>query len=274
MRLTGWLPAEAVRAFARIAGSVAWFTWRARRETIDANMRYLVREASRRRALGARVLPNLMEAATDLWRLPSASRDEVAGMVEAQGLEHLQAALLEGRGVILAGGHLGPYELGGAWLASRGFPVHAMVERLPPETAGAMAAYRTSTGMHLIDRSTGPRALLRVLRAGEAVALICDRMVGTGAPGQVVSFGQGSREIPSGPASFALATGARVVTGCIVRREAPGARYVMSLAPPIDPTDHTVTSLTALIGTRLSEMATAHPDEWYVFQPDWRDDAR
>ena len=214
----------------------------------------------------------MLEAATDLWRLPSLAGAELDGLVDAHGLEHLDAAVAAGRGVILASAHLGPYELAGAWLAHRGYVVHAMVERLPEETGAALAAYRSSTGMQLLDRSSGPRGLLRVLKAGEVAALVCDRMVGAGAPGQIVTFGQGLREIPVGPASFAIATGARVVTGAIVRsRHGPG-RYQLTLDPPVDPGGHTVATLTGHIGERLSAMTVAHADEWYVFQPAWRDD--
>lgn len=222
--------------------------------------------------LGRLVLPNMLEAVTDLWRLPTLDRDALDRLVDVRGLEHLDAAVAAGHGVILATAHLGPYELAGAWLAHRGYVVHAMVERMPEETGAALAAYRSSTGMQLLDRSSGPRGLLRVLKAGEVAALVCDRMVGAGAPGQVVPFGRGFREIPVGPASFALASGARIVTGSIVRNPFGPGRYQLSLDPPVDPAGHTVVTLTTLIGERLSAMASAHADEWYVFQPAWRND--
>jgi KDO2-lipid IV(A) lauroyltransferase len=272
MGVARWCPAPILHATARGGGRLAHLLAGARRHAVQENMRRLVEDASRRPALARRVMPNLAEAAVDLWRLPSLPSSELETLVAPRGLDHVTQAHARGRGVILAGAHLGPYELAGAWLAAQGFPVHAMVETMTPETAEALAAYRTSTGMQLIDRTTGPRALLRVLKAGGIVALICDRMVGEGAPGMMVPFGHATREIPTGPAAFAVATGAPVVTGAVVRSAQPGARYDLEFDPPFDPADHDVPSLTRTIGARLSRQVMAHPDEWYVFQPAWRDD--
>ena len=271
MRLARWLPAGVLHRVARLAGWIGWHASHSRREVISRNLHFLVGDPTRERRLGPRVLANMMEAAVDLWRLPFLDRAALDALVVASGLDHLDAAIAAGRGAILATAHLGPYELAGAWLAHRGYVVHAMVERMPAETSAALTAYRSSTGMQLLDRSSGPRAVLRVLKAGEVAALVCDRMVGSGAPGTVVPFGAGRREIPTGPASLAVATGARVVTGRIVRDRARGTGYHLTLDPPLDPTGQTTEALTARIGERLSAMTVAHPDEWYVLQPAWRD---
>ena len=271
MRLARWLPAGVLHRLARFAGWIGWHTSHTRRDVIARNLQYLTSDATRARRLGPRVLGNMMEAAVDLWRLPSLDSAALDTLVVASGLEHLDAALATGRGAILATAHLGPYELAGAWLAHRGYVVHAMVERMSAETGAALTAYRSSTGMQLLDRTSGPRAVLRVLKAGEVAALVCDRMVGSGAPGTVVPFGAGRREIPTGPASLAVATGACVVMGRIVRDRARGTGYHLTLDPPLDPAGQTAETLTAHIGQRLSAMAVAHPDEWYVLQPAWRD---
>lgn len=273
MRLGRWLPAAALHRSARVAGAVAWRLPGDRRRVIEENMRHFVSSDAERHRLARRVLPNLLEAATDLWRLPSCPLDSVRSWVAAEGLGGLRAAQARGRGVILATAHLGPYELAGGWLAALGIPVHAMVEHMAPETAAALAAYRTSTGMRLIDRSRGARAVLQVLRAGEVAALVCDRMVGGGAPGLVVPFGDAWREIPTGPASLACSTGAAVVTGAIVRGTSGATRYRLLIDPPVDPAGHTVASLTAHVGARLTALVAAHPDEWYNFQPAWRSHA-
>ncbi len=262
------LPASMLYPLARLAGRVAWALLPARRAVVHRNLAHLGAD----HAHASEVLPNLMEAAIDLWRLPSLTPEAVRGLVQVEGIEHLERARTGGRGVILATGHLGPYELAGAWLAAQGFPVHAMVEGLQPETTAALAAYRTATGMKLIDRGTGTRAVLRALRAGDVVALVCDRMVGEGAPGLHVPMGDTTREIPTGPASLSVATGAPVVTGHIRRREESGPRYVIALDPPLSPEGQDVDGLTRAIGARLDATLRQYPTQWYVFQPAWRED--
>jgi KDO2-lipid IV(A) lauroyltransferase len=232
-------------------------------------------DARAQRRIARRTFANLLDAAVDLWRLPTMSRATFDALVTIEGRDHLDAALAHGKGVVAVTPHLGPYELGGAWLANAGYPVHAMVEVLDPETNAAMARYREATGMRLIPRSAGLRPVLRLLRERQIVLLVADRVVGEGAEGLEVSFGSGHRAIPTGPAALAIATGAPLVMGYITRTQRSRPRYVIRFEPALDVErsgdahrDREV--LTQQVGRRLSAVAQAHPDEWFVFQPDWR----
>ena len=56
--------------------------------------------------------------------LPSVGREKVLDLVESlEGWEILEEAVSRGRGVILVTGHLGNWELGGAYIAARGVPL-------------------------------------------------------------------------------------------------------------------------------------------------------
>lgn len=214
---------------------------------------------------------NFFEAASDLFRLPSLRPGEIQEMITAEGLEHLHAARELDRGVIVVTPHLGPYELGGAYLASLGLPVHGMVEDIDPETNAALASYRGATGMGVVSRSTGLRQMYRLLKEGQIVLLVADRVIGEGAEGVVVPWGSGRRPVPSGPAAFALATGAPIVSGYIVRRPAGArTRYLLHLDAPIVATGKSRDELTRDVAARMAGAVCQHPDQWYVFQPDWQ----
>jgi KDO2-lipid IV(A) lauroyltransferase len=191
-----------------------------------------------------------------------------------EGREHLDIALALGRGVIVVTPHLGPYELGGALLASLGYAVHAVVERLDAATLDALASYRAATGMGLVTRDAGARSLVRLLREGQVVLLVADRVVG-GGEGVVVPFGNGGRAVPTGPAALALATGAPVLVGAIVRTGTSVPRYRVHLEPALHP-DRTGDAardrdaFTRRLAARLAAFVTAHPEQWFVFQPDWQ----
>ena len=271
------VPVGPVRRTARVCGWLGYWFAPGRRAVIRANLRHLAPGLSHREhgRLARRTFANLFDSAVDLWRLPSAPLQEVTGQALVVGREHFDAALALGRGVVVVTGHLGPYELGGATLAALGFPVHAMVEDLDAETSEALATYRRATGMQVISRSRGLRAAYRLLREGQMVLLVADRMVGEGSEGTVVPFGAGERTIPTGPAAFAIATGAPVVVGFIVRNPAAPPRYLVRVEPPILPPDPSGDvgadrlRLTREIGSRLAAAAIAHPDQWFVFQPEW-----
>lgn len=271
------VPVGAMRAVARIVGRVAYWGARTRRLTILDNIAHIApRETpSVQRRLAKRTFMNLMEGAVELFRIPTASHEELMALIELKGRENLEAALALGRGVVAVTPHLGPYELGGAYLAADGFPVHAMVEDIDPDVNAALALYREATGMKLISRSRGLRAALRVLKDKEILLLVADRVVGEGSDGIEVDFASGVRAIPTGPASFALASGAPIIVGHIARKSGDGARYLIQLEQPIlpEPSSDLASDrrrLTAQIAERFSQLVQAHPDEWFVFQPEWK----
>ena len=266
------VPAPLFRAAFSVIGSLGWWGAGARRQVALENARHLApdRSAAEQRAIARRLFRNLFEAASDLFRLPVMGREGLLELVACEGLDGFRAALAGGRGVIVATGHLGAYELGAAWVAAMGFPVHAMVEDLDPEANAALATYRRATGLHLVGRNTGTRVLYRLLREGQVILLAADRVVGAGAhEGMRVPFGDASRSVPMGPAVLAIATGAPIVVASIVRGEPGGTRYVVRMEAPIDPTGRDRDALAREVAARLDTLTRAHPDQWFVFQPEW-----
>ncbi len=276
IRLMRVLPAAPVRWIARGVGSVASVLAFRRRAIVMENLAWLapsLSTAERRRAT-RRTFANMLGAAIDLWRLPTLRPGELDALVGVEGREHLDAALALGRGVIVVTGHLGPYELGGAWLAHKGYPAHAVVEELDPETSAALALYREATGMNLVPRSAGIRPLIRLLRDNHVVILVADRVVGHRTDGIAIPFGSGRREVPTGPAALALATGAPIVVGVITTARVTPPAYLVHLNRAIVGTDTGARrrdrdTITQQIGEELSAAAQAYPDQWFVFQPHW-----
>jgi KDO2-lipid IV(A) lauroyltransferase len=276
VRVLGVVPVAPVRWIARGAGTLAYVFATERRATLLENQARLAPNDSARthRRRARATFRHLLDAAIDLWRIPTLPPGAFDALVGVEGREHLDAAMAMGKGVIAVTAHLGPYELGGAWLAQAGYPVHAMAEAIDPETNAALALYREATGMKLVSRTAGMRPLLRLLRDGQVLLLVADRVIGSGDGGLAVPFGTGRRAIPTGPAALALATGAPIVIGYITRNRERGARYLVRLEAPIVPqptgdTSHDRQLLTTQVAARLSAVVQAHADEWFVFQPEW-----
>src|SRR5437879_9488420 len=83
------------------------------------------------RAVG-RAFTSYAEYWAESFRLLDVSAEELGRHMERSGLEHLDAAVALGRGVILAVPHLGSWDRGGAWLASVGYRLTVVVEPLEP----------------------------------------------------------------------------------------------------------------------------------------------
>ncbi|MGH7713531.1 MAG: lysophospholipid acyltransferase family protein [Gemmatimonadaceae bacterium] len=279
MTLASTTPAPIARGLGRVAATLAYAALPARREIILGNLRRTAPNASpaERRRLARNTFRHIAECQVDLYRLRSTPLHELREFVAVHGLEHVEAARALGRGVVIVTGHLGNYELGGAWLATFGFPVHAMVEDVAPDILALLEEYRTATGMRTIARNRGARDAYRVLKSGGVLILVADRVIGDTSDGIELPFCQGRRAVPRGPAQLALATGAPIVVGYVARTPNGPQRYRIVLEPPIMP-DGTepdaVFTLTRRVTDRLAAAVREYPDQWFVFQPGWTTDER
>lgn len=134
---------------------------------------------------------------------------------KVEGLEHVEAALGRGRGVITFTGHLGCWESWPVALGSHGVPIAVVARPLEnPHLAARLIRARTGTGSRVIDKQGAMREGLAVLRRGGVIGLLIDqRPEKTGEP--VPFFGH--RAFAAGSlAALALRTGAPVVPGFAV----------------------------------------------------------
>lgn len=128
------------------------------------------------------------------------------------GMDHLQAALRQGRGVVAFSGHLGVWELWPLALGRRGVPVSVIARPLDnPFLNERLVGFRASTGSRVIAMRGALREASAVLRRGGVVCLLIDqRPERTGVPVPFfgcTAFGAGS------VAALALRTGAPIVPG-------------------------------------------------------------
>jgi KDO2-lipid IV(A) lauroyltransferase len=170
-----------------------------------------------RRAMVARTFRCLGQNLTNTLALLDAREPEERTLsLPAESANALAAALAEGRGVVYATAHLGPWERMASLLAHRGFPITTLArESYDPRfhellydplraRRGVTAIYRGSPG--------APAAIVRALKKGRVLGFLMDL------PGRVPTIpvtllGQPSRA-PVGPARLALRLGVPVVVGC------------------------------------------------------------
>ncbi len=205
-------------------------------------------------------------------RLGRTSPVEVEERTFVQGLDYLAEGVALGRGVIMALPHVGSWEYGGAFLATQNLPMTSVAERIePPELFEFFVEQRAAMGLTILplDASSGG-AVMSALREGKLVGLLSDRDVaGNGI--EVEFFGE-TTTMPAGPATLALRTGARLVTGAVY--SGPGRDHRAIVEPPLDTTRQgslrrDVARLTQEIATRFEGLILRAPDQWHVFQPLW-----
>jgi len=211
----------------------------------------------------------------EAFRLPSMSAEQVTRGLTHEGIEHLDAAVAAGKGVILVTPHLGGWDFGGAWLGMNGYPITVVVEPIePPELFEWFAAWRTSIGLTVVP--LGPQVgttVLRVLKGGGTVALLSDRDIG--GTGVAVDFFGERTTLPSGPATLALRTGAAIIPVAVYFEPGGGHRAVVHPALPVVRTGRfreDVSRVTQDVADALEAMIRRDPSQWHLFQPNWPSD--
>jgi KDO2-lipid IV(A) lauroyltransferase len=150
--------------------------------------------------------------------------EAVVARTRIEGLETLESALAEGRGVVLVSGHLGNWEIAGAALAARGIPLDAVTKAMANRRFGEdLEATRTRLGVRVVDMSDAPRKVLRSLREGRVVALVADQNARD--QGVFVPFFGVPAATFRGPALFALRSGAPIFVGACLREPGRPLRY-------------------------------------------------
>lgn len=272
------VPAPVAHRGARAAGRLLARTMKGRRAMLERHLRRVHGPELSGAQLDREVRLAFASYArywAESFRLPGSTPAQLAAATTSEGLENVERASAAGKGVILALPHLGGWDFGGAWLASLGFRMAAVVETVePPELFEWFARLRRSLGLEVLPLGPGAGpAALRRLREGAVVALVCDRdLEGTGV--EVEFFGERTT-LPGGPATLALRSGAALVPCAVYFREG-GAHHAV-MGTPLDTSRHgrlrdDVALVTRALAVELEALIRRAPDQWHLLQPNWPSD--
>jgi KDO2-lipid IV(A) lauroyltransferase len=164
--------------------------------------------------------------------LPALGVDHVLRLFdEPVGWEHVEAARAAGRGMLLVSGHLGNWELGGAYVAARGVGIDVVARRMGnPMFDRYVTETRTRLGMEVVHDADAVRRIPRAMREGRAVALLVDQGVKGLASSYVPFFGRPAKT-PRGPAVFALRLRVPTIFVAVLRQ--PSGKYRMYFEPVV-----------------------------------------
>lgn len=178
LKLAARLPLRLSHAIGGALGTlVAAFPNSARRTTDINLVRCLPELSSRqRRRLRRRSLMHTARMLMEAGRIWLGPRAAVLAMVrEVVGGEHLDAAFARGRGVVVAGPHLGCWEIVNTWIAAR-YPITVMYKPQEGAVDHLIRQARADTGARMVTTDNqGVRALLAALRRNEMVGVLPDQ---------------------------------------------------------------------------------------------------
>ena len=171
------------------------------------------------------VFRNFGKSIYSFLRLPYMSSDELRACCDYSGIDAVTTDLRLRGGFVVAGPHVGPWEMAGACLNALGLKIHTVAFDHPSRRVTEFFDQRRSmTGIVCHPVGNSFPALCEVLERGECVALLIDRTYGK-TRRSFTMFGRGVG-LPSGHAALAVRCRVPILTAACVLREDGGFKFV------------------------------------------------
>ena len=205
------------------------------------------------------------------------ARPEAAkGQIIIEGKEHLDAAVAKGKGVIAVTAHFGNFALMMLALAQQGYKASSIIRPARDEELSEyLHKKRTDVGLgtvFAIPRRECVSNSLKVLRDGGLLFIPIDQNFGSGGGVYVEFFGQ-KAATATGPAVFAMRTGAVIVPMFILRQE--GDQHKIVIEPPIAveeqrDEEQAITVTMTKITNLIEQYIRRYPHEWAWMHRRWK----
>lgn len=210
---------------------------------------------------------------TDVLRFRKHYESELKPQITVEGLEHFDAALKQGKGLLGITGHLGNFELLAVHFAGLGYPIAAIGRDLyEPRINRLLIDNRTATGVTNFSTKESPKRMIKWLRGGGALGVLIDtdshRVRGEFVP----AFGRWSYT-PVGQTVLGLKTGAAFVPMACVRRADNGYHMIVKPEIRLESTgdfDRDVYEMTAACTRAVEALIREYPDQWCWQHNKWR----
>jgi KDO2-lipid IV(A) lauroyltransferase len=191
---------------------------------------------------------------------------------ETAGWEHLEAA--SATSAIVVTGHIGNWELLGAYCAWRGMPMAVIARRIyVPRLNRLLVDFRTRQGMETILRESphSARQILRALKANALLTMVIDQ--DTHAQSVSVPFFGRLARTPAAAAALAIRRDLPAIAGFIQRRPEGGHR--ITIKPPFviqrsSDLHADIRALTLQFSATLEAQVRHNPAEWVWWHRRWR----
>lgn len=271
----GSMPWDVASAFGARLGLLGYRPFGIRREVVEQQIALSFPELDaagvERIARGA--YESLGRTTVETAILPRAGKERVLELfTRVDGMEVVEEALALGRGLIVVAGHLGNWELGGAYLAARGIPLDAIARgQGNPLFDSYLTGTRTSIGIRVVHDRDAVRTTPRSLRQNHAIAFLMDQGVLGLASTWVPFFGRPAKT-PRGPAVFALRLKVPVVFAAALRLPDGRFHLVFEKVPIVDTgdrerdVDRIVSDYTAV----LERWVRRYPEQYFWHHRRWK----
>jgi len=224
--------------------------------------------AARQREIVDGVFRSIARVLVAFAKFPAIRRDTVKQWLRCEGLEYVEEALRQGRGVLFATAHLGNWELSAYAHALLAAPMDVVVRPFDNPLIDALIERRRGlSGNRMIGKKEYARSILKALAANRAVGILVDQNSAADA-GVFVDFFGVKACAGTGFVKLAARSGAAVIPGFAVWEEAE-KRYVLRFRPPVPMTGDAARD-TQLVQSELERAIRQYPDQWLWIHRRWK----
>ena len=284
IEVIGLLPREIALRIGGITGCLAFHCLRnPRKRTLENLAMAFNGEKSREEilVLARDVFANLGKNAFEIFSLNRRPLQEINKAVTSKGEEKIEEAFKRGKGIIFIASHLGNWELMGAYLALKGYPVNVIARSVYDERINRnLLKFRSRYGIKTILRgrrrkgksvAASTKEILRTLRRNELLGILIDQNV-KGIDSVPVTFLGIPTSAPSGAASLALASQAEVLFAYTYRGEDNRHHIVTERVDGLtrsEDRNKNVLSNTAHFTRLIEKKVREFPSQWVWIHDRW-----
>jgi len=276
MNIAAALPLRLSWKLAEFLGQVWFQVDRRHRQIALSNLKIAWGDelnGNERRTIARRNFIHLARVVLELPYLCKLTSDDLDGFVSFHGIEHFKGALNKGRGVLLLASHFGNWELMALAFSLRYFPINIVVRPLDNRFLDKLISkIRTRGDNQLIPKKGSVRKMLRLLTAGDPVALLLDQNP-TWDEGVFVPFFNEIACTNKVLSIVALRTGAPVIPAFNVRQ--PDGSYRVFCEPEVvlgrsGDTTRDVQENTAKFNKIIETYVRRYPEQWFWVHRRWK----
>lgn len=270
-----WLPTGVARRVGEIVGRFGYRPLGIRRTTVERQIAAafpgLSHEDVTRMAAGS--YAHLGRVAIELVLMAGMKQEGIAALFEEDSDFGVIEQARRAHGTFVAcTGHVGNWELAGAYLALRGLPVDAVARRIAnPLFDGYLTRIRSRTGMRVVYDSDSVRVLTRGLKEGRVPGLVADQGV-LGLASTYVSFFGRPAKTPRGPAVFAIKYQVPMIFCAAILQRSGRYRFVAREIPVATGGDRerNVDDTMARFSRVLENIVRRYPEQYFWQHKRWK----
>jgi len=219
------------------------------------------------------VYRNVAITAAEFFSMPSITRENLHEWVELEGLEHYEAGISQGKGLLSIIAHFGNWELMPVIAPFLLKPLYIVYRPLDSPVLDNMVEYmRTINGNWMIPKGGSGKRIMELLQQNHLIGILSDQNVAA-REGVFVDFFGRPACTGVGLAVLALRSGASILPGFMARQKSGKYKLILKPLAEVSRTgdyERDLLENTQRFTKIVEEIVREYPDQWFWIHQRWK----